>query len=338
MNERYSRQELFSPIGKEGQAKISEKSVLIVGAGALGAASSEALTRAGVKRIVLVDRDYVDWTNLQRQQLYSEEDAKNQLPKVIAAKNRLEKINSEVVIQAHVMDMGIEEAEELISGIDLIMDATDNFETRLLINDLAQKYQVPWIYGACVGSYGISYTIIPGQGPCLNCLLDKIPANGQTCDTAGIISPAVQMVTAYQTAEALKILVEDFGAVRKKIITFDLWTNQQVQLGMEKAKKMDCPSCGKEPIFPYLKKESELKTAVLCGRDTVQIRPSFNREINLEQMEKSLVSHGRVRRNPYLLEVQNETHRLVLFKDGRALVHGTKNTAEAKSIYHKFIG
>jgi sulfur carrier protein ThiS adenylyltransferase len=338
LNDRYSRQELFIPIGREGQDRIREKSVLIVGAGALGAANAEALTRAGVKRIVLVDRDYVDWTNLQRQQLYSEEDARNQLPKVIAAMNRLSQINAEVEIQAHVLDMGIEEAEQLISGIDLIMDATDNFETRLLINDLAQKYHVPWIYGACVGSYGISYTILPGDGPCLNCLLDKIPANGQTCDTAGIISPAVQMVTAYQTAEALKILVEDFEAVRKKIVTFDLWTNEQVQLGTGKAKKTDCPSCGGEPSYPYLDKASEMKTAVLCGRDTVQIRPATSREINLEQLEDRLLAHGQVRRNPYLLEVRSETHRIVLFKDGRALVHGTKNTAEAKSIYHKFIG
>jgi sulfur carrier protein ThiS adenylyltransferase len=338
VNDRYSRQELFSPIGKEGQAKIREKSVLIVGAGALGASSAEALTRAGVKRIVLVDRDYVDWTNLQRQQLYSEEDAKDQLPKVIAAKNRLQKINHDVEIEAHVMDMGIEEAEELISGIDLIMDATDNFETRLLINDLAQKYNVPWIYGACVGSYGISLTILPGEGPCLNCLLDKIPANGQTCDTAGIIAPAVQMVVAYQTAEALKILVEDFKAVRRKIVTFDLWENQQVQLGVEKAKKKDCPSCGPNPSYPYLERSSELKTAVLCGRDTVQIRPSYIREIDLEQMEKRLVSHGNVRRNAYLLEVQSDSRRLVLFKDGRALVHGTKNTTEAKSLYHKYLG
>jgi sulfur carrier protein ThiS adenylyltransferase len=338
VNDRYSRQELFNPIGKKGQTKLRERSVLIVGAGALGASSAEALTRAGVKRIVLVDRDYVDWTNLQRQQLYSEDDARNQLPKVIAAKNRLQMINRDVEIQAHVMDMGIEEAEELISGIDLIMDATDNFETRLMINDLAQKYQVPWIYGACVGSYGISYTILPGEGPCLNCLLDKIPANGQTCDTVGIIAPAVQMVVAYQTAEALKILVEDFQAVRRKIVTFDLWENQQMQLGMEMAKKEDCPSCGANPAYPYLERTAELKTAVLCGRDTVQIRPSFNREIDLEEMERRLVSHGKVRRNPYLLEVESDSRRFVLFKDGRALVHGTKNTAEAKSIYHRFIG
>ncbi|RZT21275.1 MoeB/ThiF family adenylyltransferase [Fictibacillus sp. BK138] len=338
MNDRYSRQELFSPIGKEGQAKIRGKSVLIIGAGALGASSAEALTRAGVKRIVLVDRDYVDWTNLHRQQLYSEEDAENQLPKVIAAKNQLQKINRNVEIEANVMDMGIEEAEELISGIDLILDATDNFETRLLINDLAQKYQVPWIYGACVGSYGISYTILPGEGPCLNCLLDKIPANGQTCDTAGIIAPAVQMVVAYQTAEALKILVDDFKAVRRKVVTFDLWENQQMQLGMEKAKKKDCPSCGPNPSYPYLERRSELKTAVLCGRDTVQIRPSYNREIDLEEMEKKLVSNGNVRRNAFLLEVQSDSRRLVLFKDGRALVHGTKDIAEAKSIYHRFIG
>ncbi|MCM3718329.1 MoeB/ThiF family adenylyltransferase [Fictibacillus phosphorivorans] len=338
MNDRYSRQELFHPIGKQGQAKIREKSVLIVGAGALGASSAEALTRAGVKRLVLVDRDYVDWTNLQRQQLYSEEDARDQLPKVIAAKNRLEMINRDVEIQTHVMDMGIEEAEELISGIDLVMDATDNFETRLMINDLAQKHQVPWIYGACVGSYGISYTILPGEGPCLNCLLDKIPANGQTCDTVGIIAPAVQMVVAYQTAEALKILVEDYQAVRKKIVTFDLWENQHMQLGMEKAKKEDCPSCGANPTYPYLKRATELKTAVLCGRDTVQIRPPNNREIDLEEMERRLGSQGKIRRNPYLLEVESDSRRFVLFKDGRALVHGTKNTAEAKSIYHRFIG
>jgi sulfur carrier protein ThiS adenylyltransferase len=338
LNGRYSRQELFSPIGKEGQEKIRQKSVLIVGAGALGASNAEALTRAGVKRIVLVDRDYVDWTNLQRQQLYREEDAKNQLPKVVAAKNRLVQINSEVEVEAHVMDMGIEEAEELISGIDLILDATDNFETRLLINDLAQKYEVPWIYGACVGSYGISYTILPGQGPCLNCLLDKIPANGQTCDTAGIIAPAVQMVVAYQTAEALKILVEDFQALRRGIVNFDLWTNQQMVLGMDKAKKADCPSCGEHPAYPYLEKSSELKAAVLCGRDTVQIRPAANKDFDLERVEEALLPHGSVRRNPYLLAFEHGPHRLVLFKDGRALIHGTKNTAEAKSLYHKYFG
>lgn len=312
--------------------------MLIVGAGALGAGSAESLTRAGVKRIVLVDRDYVDWTNLQRQQLYTENDAKQQLPKVIAAKNRLNQINSDVEIQGHVMDMGIEEAEELIEGIDLIIDATDNFETRLLINDLSQKYQVPWIYGACVGSYGITYTILPGQGPCLNCFLNKIPAYNQTCDTVGIIAPAVQMVTAYQTAEALKILVEDFQAVRRKIVTFDLWENQHVQLGMDKAKKEDCPSCGTNPTYPHLEKSSALKTAVLCGRDTVQIRPSYNREIDLKEMEQRLSAHGEVRRNPYLLELQSNSRRLVLFKDGRALVHGTKDTAEAKSLYHRLLG
>ncbi|MDR7073466.1 MoeB/ThiF family adenylyltransferase [Fictibacillus barbaricus] len=338
MNERYSRQELFSPIGKEGQLKISQKSVLIVGAGALGAASAEALTRAGVKRIVIVDRDYVDWTNLQRQQLYTEQDAENHLPKVVAAKNRLSQINSEVEIEAQVMDFGIEEAEELISGIDLILDATDNFETRLMINDLAQKYDIPWIYGACVGSYGVSYTILPGEGPCLNCIIDKIPANGQTCDTAGIIAPAVQMVVAYQTAEALKILVEDFGAVRKGIVNFDLWNNQQMKMNMDKAKKADCPSCGVNASYPYLEKSSELKAAVLCGRDTVQIRPSVGREIDLAQVENLLLTQGKVQRNPYLLAFESGSHRMVLFKDGRALIHGTKSTSEAKTLYHRYLG
>ncbi|EIM04936.1 UBA/THIF-type NAD/FAD binding protein, partial [Planococcus antarcticus DSM 14505] len=205
MNGRYSRQELFEPIGKEGQAKLRNKHVLVIGAGALGTGCAEMLVRAGIGKITIADRDYVEWSNLQRQQLYTEEEAKQRTPKAIAAKKHLTLINSKVEVRCHVMDVSVEEMEQLVVGVDLILDASDNFDIRMIINDISQKHRIPWIYGACVGSYGISYTIIPGETPCLNCLLENIPMGGVTCDTVGIISPAVQMVVSFQISEALKI-------------------------------------------------------------------------------------------------------------------------------------
>jgi len=339
VNNRYSRQELFPPIGKGGQAKISTKHVLVIGAGALGSASAEALVRAGVGHLTLVDRDYVEWSNLQRQQLYTEEDAENRLPKVIAAKNRLTAINSSVAIKAYIADASVLELEEWAKQVDLIIDATDNFETRMMINDVSQKYGVPWIYGACVGSYGISYTIIPNKTPCLTCLLESVPLGGLTCDTAGIISPAVNMVVSYQISEALKILVGDFDSLRNKLVSFDLWKNQHSAIKVDKLKKEDCPSCGKKRSYPYLSYENQTKTAVLCGRDSVQIRPSLPMARDLEALEKVLVNQGgMVQRNPYLLSFNVDPHRLVVFKDGRVLVHGTKDISEAKALYHRYLG
>ncbi|MFL6557821.1 MAG: ThiF family adenylyltransferase, partial [Bacillus sp. (in: firmicutes)] len=203
MNNRYSRQELFSPIGKDGQERISNKHVLIIGVGALGSGCAEALVRAGIGKLTIVDRDYVEWTNLQRQQLYSEEDAKNRIPKAIAAKNRLTAINSSVAIDAIIADASVLELEDWAKNADIMIDATDNFETRMIMNDVSLKVGIPWIYGACVGSYGISYTIIPEKTPCLSCLLETVPLGGLTCDTAGIISPAVNMVVSFQVSEAL---------------------------------------------------------------------------------------------------------------------------------------
>ena len=339
MSDRYSRQEIFTPIGIEGQQKIRSKHVLVIGAGALGTGSAEALVRAGIGKLTIVDRDYVEWSNLQRQQLYCEEDAINRIPKAIAAKKRLNMVNSDVEINAHVMDVSIQEVERLVVGVDLVMDATDNFDTRMLINDISQKYSIPWIYGACVGSYGISYTILPGETPCLNCLLETVPMGGLTCDTAGIISPAVQMVTGYQVTEALKILVEDFQALRKKLVSFDLWKNQHTAINVEKVKKAGCLSCGTERTFPYLSFENQTKTAVLCGRESVQIRPSERMERDLEKLAELLSTQGgKVERNPYLVSFTTNNHRLVIFKDGRALVHGTKDIAEAKTLYHRYLG
>ncbi|MED4224306.1 thiazole biosynthesis adenylyltransferase ThiF [Neobacillus cucumis] len=339
MNERYSRQVLFPGIGKEGQAKINQKHVLIIGAGALGSGSAEVLTRAGVGRITIVDRDYVEASNLQRQQLYTEEDVAEKLPKAAAAEKRLRAINSNVEIRGIIGDVNPELLEELAVGVDLIMDATDNFETRMVLNDVSQKYKIPWIYGACVGSFGMSFSIIPGKTPCLNCLLRTIPLQGMTCDTGGIISPAVQMVIAHQTAEALKMLVEDWEAVRTTFVSFDLWRNQYSSLKMSKAKFTGCLSCGEERTYPYLDEENRTKTTVLCGRDTVQIRPSHQGEVSLESLADQLRSLGyQVKGNPYLLSVEMGAERMVVFQDGRALIHGTKDLTHAKSIYQKILG
>lgn len=339
MNDRYSRQVLFPGIGKDGQAKISRKHVLIIGAGALGSGNAEVLTRAGVGKITIIDRDYVEASNLQRQQLYTEEDVAEKLPKAAAAEKRLKAINSDIQIRAIIGDATPTLLEELIVGVDLMIDATDNFETRMAMNDAAQKYRVPWIYGACVGSFGMSFSIIPGQTPCLNCLLRSIPLQGMTCDTGGIIAPTVQMVIAHQTAEALKILVEDWDAVRTSFVSFDLWRNQYTCLKMSKAKFAGCLSCGEHPTYPYLDKANMTKTTVLCGRDTVQIRPTSQGEISLERLAGQLSTLGyTVKGNPYLLSVEMGGERMVIFNDGRALIHGTKDLTHAKSIYQRILG
>ncbi|ALC88650.1 thiamine biosynthesis protein MoeB [Bacillus sp. FJAT-18017] len=339
MAERYSRQILFPGIGNEGQRKISSKHVLMIGAGALGSGNAEVLTRAGVGKLTIIDRDYVEASNLQRQQLYTEEDVAEKLPKAAAAEGRLKAINSDVEIEAIIGDATPEFLEELAEGVDLIIDATDNFETRMAINDVSQKYQIPWIYGACVGSYGMSFTILPGVTPCLNCLLRTIPLQGLTCDTGGIIGPAVQMVVSHQTAEALKILVEDWNAIRTAFVSFDMWRNEYTSMKMGKAKFAGCLSCGEHPTYPYLDKDNMTKTTVLCGRDTVQIRPSAQGEVSLEQLSGQLGSLGyTVKGNPYLISIELGSERMVIFNDGRALVHGTKDLTHAKSIYQRIMG
>lgn len=339
MDERYSRQILFSKIGKDGQAKIRQKHVLLVGAGALGSANAEMLTRAGVGKLTIVDRDYVEESNLQRQQLYTEEDVTEKLPKAEAAKKHLLAINKEVEVQAVVMDGTAAALESLLTDVDLIIDATDNFETRMVINDLSQKWDIPWIYGACVGSVGMSFTIIPGHTPCLSCLLKTVPIQGMTCDTGGIIGPAVQMVVAHQSAEALKILSGNIEAIRTSFVSFDVWENQFHSFKVSKMKKESCLSCGTKREYPFLKIENATKTAVLCGRDTVQVRPSAPIELNLEKLAEDAEKFGcKVKRNPFLVSLEMKGERMVVFPDGRALIHGTKDTTHAKSIYQRIVG
>jgi molybdopterin/thiamine biosynthesis adenylyltransferase len=341
--ERYSRQTLFAPIGTAGQKSISEKHVLLIGAGALGTGNAEALVRAGVGKLTIVDRDYVEWSNLQRQQLYSEEDAEQKLPKAVAAKQRLRLINSEVEVAAHIADMTVDSLESLVKTekVDLMLDATDNFDIRSIMNDVAVKYKIPWIYGACVGSYGITFTILPGITPCLQCLLKTVPLGGATCDTVGIIAPAVGMVVAHQTAEALKILSGNEAECRRKLVSFDLWKNQFTSIDVASLKDEKCTSCGESRTYPHLSFENQTKTAVLCGRDSVQIRPHFTliNGRDLESLKQQFSSQGiKVESNPFLLSLNVGDYRMVAFQDGRVLVHGTKDITKAKTLYHRYFG
>ncbi|MUK90430.1 thiamine biosynthesis protein MoeB [Ornithinibacillus sp. L9] len=336
MTDRYSRQELFKPIGKHGQQKMEAKHVLILGCGALGSANAEGLARAGIRKLTIIDRDYVEQSNLQRQQLFTEQDWLEQIPKAVAAKTRLQAINSTIKIEAYVLDASYASLEPLLKDVDLVIDATDNFDTRLMMNDLMQKLEKPWIFGSCVGSTGMSYTILPNVTPCLQCILDATPISGATCDSVGIIYPTVQMVVAHQQAEALKLLVEDFQALRTKMVTFDLWNNYYHTMNMERAKKNECPSCGENPTYRYLDYENQTKTEILCGRNTVQIRNK--RHVSMVELAKRLTSVGKVKQNDFLVSVEYDSYRVVFFQDGRALIHGTNSIDAAKKIYYQLTG
>ncbi|MGG4396223.1 ThiF family adenylyltransferase [Paenibacillus thiaminolyticus] len=339
---RYSRQQSFLPIGPAGQAKLGSKHVLIVGAGALGTGIADILARAGVGIMTIVDRDVVEWSNLQRQTLYDEQDAAEQAPKAIAAARRLRQINSDIDIRAHVMDCGAAELKELFdsSPIDLIMDATDNYELRFILNDIAYCYDVPWIHGACSGSYGVTYNFMPQDTPCLHCLLSCVPLGAATCDRDGVIAPAVQMVVALQAGEAIKWLSGNHACMSDRYTVFDLWSNtfQSFRIHAEK-RDASCPTCGTHRTYPYLRSEAAWKTEVLCGRATVSIRPPQRSGVDLDELARTLRRSGkRVASNPYLVQVEDGERRIVIFADGRALVHGTSDSVTARKLYHRYLG
>ena len=337
MSERYKKQALF--IGGTGQEKLKQAHVLVIGAGALGSASSEMLARAGVGHLTIVDRDYVERSNLQRQQLYTEKDAAEKLPKAIAAKNRLREINSEIMVEAIVGDVNAQNIEELCRNKSVIVDGTDNFETRLIVNDAAIKYDIPFVFGACVASYGLTFPIIPGRTPCLHCLMDHLPTQGMTCDTVGVISPIVQLVASYQVTHVLQLVTgADFSPVLQ---SFDIWKGESSQIKIEALKNKHCPTCGLDANFPYLSFDNQQKTDVLCGRDAVQLRPGAKQqaqEMALDSLAESIKGvAGEVVANPYLLAFTFEGHRIVFFRDGRAIVHGTNDPIRARAIYNKII-
>lgn len=339
MDERYSRQTLFKPIGHEGQKQIETATVTVIGCGALGSAIAETLVRAGVGVIHLVDRDFVELSNLQRQQLFSEEDAAQMLPKVAAAEKRLKAIRNDVRLHIYLDNLDVQLIEKLASDSALIMDATDNFETRLMINDAAVKHRIPWIYGACVGSSGVVFPFVPGETSCFRCLLPVLPAVNETCDTTGIISPAVQVTAALQCAEAMKWLSGNHEALRKKVHHFNLWDNTQLDIGISRIKNENCETCGKQPTFPSLKSSNSSSYAVLCGRDAVQVLPDPQRLITLDDAEKI----GKdmkipIKRTPYFVEIHVFNHRMVLFGNGRLLIYGIRNVSEGRKLYHQLFG
>ncbi|MFC7321287.1 ThiF family adenylyltransferase [Halobacillus campisalis] len=337
MEERYSRQELFSGIGSEGQALLAEKHVLIIGAGALGSANAEMLVRAGVGKITIVDRDYVEWSNLGRQQLYTEEDALTSLPKAKAAEQKLLAINSRVKIVGIAEEFHAENAEQLVESVDILIDGTDNFNTRFIINDVTCKLNVPWVYGGCLESHGTCLAILPGKTPCLKCLFDYLPQEGGTCDTLGIIGPAVQMTAAYQTAECLKFLTGQL--MSPEMVYFDVWERQSSSVEVTKLLDPECSSCSSQADYPFLKKEKGLRTYMLCGRETVQVRPGQIEGFSLKALNDRIKQvTSEVRGNGELLIFQINHLRFVVFKDGRTLIHGISDTSEAQKLYQQYIG
>jgi adenylyltransferase/sulfurtransferase len=337
-NDRYSRQVLFEGIGREGQDRLLNSRVLIVGCGALGSAQAEALARAGIGNLRIADRDFVESSNLQRQTMFTEHDARERLPKSIACANHLREINSEITVEAEIVDVNYSNIERLVRGCDLVLDGTDNFSTRYLINDACIKHRVNWIYGAAVGSYGVTMTIQPYQTACLRCVFPEKPAaaSAPTCDTAGVIMPIISVVAAVQVAEALKLLTGHEESLHKSLMQFDVWRNEWRRIDPgERAR--DCLTCGLES-FETLEAEDREFAAVLCGRFAVQVSPSHPVSVDLVALSQKLKSAGEVRGNDYLLRFSTGDYELTVFQDARSIIRGTDDIATARSLYAKYIG
>jgi len=331
---RYSRQELFAGIGAEGQKRLGSARVLVVGCGALGSSLAETLVRAGVGSLTVVDRDFVEETNLQRQSLFDEQDAAEGLPKAVAAQRRLRRVNSTVTVRGIVADVASENARSLVEGQDLVLDGTDNFETRFLLNDVCVQAGVPWVYGACVGSHGLALLVRPGRTPCLRCLLGELPPAGSqpTCDTVGIVSPIVYVVAGVQAAEALKLLAGRTEALLPGLVSVDVWTGAFDVLDL-RGRAASCPGCTEGRFEPV-----EAAATVLCGRNAVQIRSNHGTVMDLRALAARLGAVGDVTVNEYLVRFAKDGTEIVVFQDGRALVKGVADVAQARSLYARYVG
>ena len=340
LSSRYSRQILFGEIGIDGQQRLAESLVVILGCGALGTVQAEALCRAGVGRLRIVDLDFVEESNLQRQTLFTEEDARSVMPKAVAAQRRLGQINSEVRVEAFVADINAKNIESLVQGASCILDATDNFETRFLINDAAIKHRIPWVYGAAVGSYGVSMTVLPQETPCLRCVLQKLPAPGSspTCDTAGVLSPIVNVVASVQVAEALKILSGNTRRINRRMLCFDVSENSYRHIEVAKVRDQGDCQCCQLRRFEFLEGVGSSVATTLCGRDSVQISVREGSGLNLKELAQRLKSVGKVQINEFLLRLTVGQFEIALFPDGRGIVRGTKDVQVARSLYAKYVG
>ena len=333
--ERYSRQVLFRGIGPEGQQKLREGHAAVIGVGATGAATAGLLARAGVGHLTLIDRDFVEPSNLQRQVLFDEEDALAALPKAEAARRHLARVNSGIHADAQIADLVPANIDSLLEGADIVLDCTDNFETRYLLNDFCVREKKPWIYAAAVGSYAATMNILPHQTACLACIFPAAPSgNVETCDTAGILSTAVNLAASLQTTEALKFLTGQPDLMRRTLLSFDLWTGERSEISAARPRQ-GCEVC-ENGIFRYLAGEGR-PHITLCGRNSVQIH-EHHRPVDLLALRDRLSPLGSVRSNGMLLRFERPPHSITVFPDGRALVQGTTDVGLARSLYARFIG
>ncbi len=336
--ERYSRQILFEGIGEEGQRRLRASRALVVGCGALGSAHVETLARAGLGSLRVVDRDFVEESNLQRQTMFTERDARERVPKAVAAARRVAEINSDVECEAEVVDVNRSNVERLVDACDVVLDGTDNFATRFLVNDACVKHGVPWVYGAAVGSYGVTLTVRPNATPCLRCVFPEVPAAGTapTCDTAGVIMPVIAVVAAVQVAEALKLMTGSVGSLHGRLMQFDVWRNEWRRINVG-ARAPECPACGLGR-FESLEAEAGDSTTVLCGRDAVQVSPHGATALDLDALAERLRGAGEVKANEYLVRLRAGGYELTVFRDARAIVRGTDDAAVARSVYARYVG
>ena len=334
MDDRYSRQVLFKEIATEGQKKLSQARIVIVGCGATGSALASLLARSGVGTLRILDRDYVEPSNLQRQTLFDENDARESVPKAIAAGRQISRFNSQIVVEPHVADLTPVNIDSLLGGAGLILDGTDNFETRYLINDYALKNSVPWIYAAAVGSYALTMNILPGETACLSCIFPESPRGTvETCETAGILNSAVNLVPSIAATEALKFLVGARSRMRRTLLSWDVWSNERAELTTSHPRE-GCRTCQKE--FVHLSGEGR-PHITLCGRNSVQIHES-QRPVDFAELSGRLEPHGVVRHNEFVLKFFREPYEMTLFPDGRAIIKGTTDPAVARSLYARFVG
>ena len=345
MNDRYRRQTAFAELGKAGQDRLTGSRVAIVGVGALGSVIAERLVRAGVGFVRLIDRDWVEWDNLPRQTLFTESDALEKLPKAIAATTHLQAINSEVTIEPLVVDLVPANAMEVLSDVELVLDGTDNFETRFLINDVSLERGIPWLHGGCVGASGQTMACIPNVTACFRCLMpEPMPADQQaTCDSAGVIGPAITIIAGWQALEAIKILSGNREAVSRKLHTFDFWHNEFRQISIQPMRTgVGCPACGNGKR-DFLDGSRSSSTQVLCGRNAVQIQTPHGQSINLELLASRLAGQGELTVNPFLLRFENQVSgsdpfTITVFRDGRGIVSGTEDPVMARRLYATWIG
>ncbi|HXA85409.1 MAG TPA: ThiF family adenylyltransferase [Candidatus Dormibacteraeota bacterium] len=333
--DRYSRQVLFPGIGAHGQARLSQGRVAIVGCGATGACVSGLLARAGVGQLVIIDRDYVEPSNLQRQSLFDEADAAESLPKAVAAARKIAAFNSEIQTTPVVADLTPENIELLLGDTDLILDATDNFETRYLINDFAVKRGKTWIYAAAVAAYAVTMNILPGETACLACVFPAPPEGTiETCDTAGILNSAVNLIGSIQATEAIKFLVGAKQKLRRTLLSFDVWSNERAEIAAARPRP-GCQTCEKREFIHLA--GARRPQITLCGRNSVQIHER-NRPVDFAEMSARLVTHGTVKHNAFVLKFWRDPYEMTLFPDGRAIIKGTNDTSVARSLYARFVG